>query len=207
MRAIHKGNEPACLTLHRANAHSDYRNYGGKAALRVALVAEQRGLCCYCMTRIVSNGEKMKIEHWRNQANYPDLQLSYGNLLGACPGGENGDPSQRTCDTRKGNQDLKWNPAITVHAIESRVRYQNDGEIRADDPEFDGQLDTVLNLNAAILKNNRKAVLSVVLEWWQKRKPSKAQVQARIKGYDNGNGDLPPFAPVAIWFLKRKVAA
>ena len=68
MRATTKGNEPACLTQHRAAQHSFYHNYEGKDALRAALVAEQRGLCCYCMSRIVADSQKMKIEHWQSQS-------------------------------------------------------------------------------------------------------------------------------------------
>jgi uncharacterized protein (TIGR02646 family) len=207
MRAIAKGNEPPCLTQHRATAHSDYGNYQGKPALRAALVAEQRGLCCYCTSRISADGQKMKIEHWQSQAGFPKQQLIYSNLLGACKGGEGGHPNQRHCDTWKGEQALKWSPAIPAHAIESRIKYRNNGEIRSDDPQFDGELDTVLNLNIALLKNLRKGMLDGVLEWWHKKNPNRAQIQAQINKYDGGIGTLQPFSPVALWFLKQKVAA
>jgi len=207
MRAIAKGNEPACLTEHRASAHCDYANYQGKPALRAALIAEQRGLCCYCMSRISADSQKMKIEHWQCQASFPDQQLVYGNLLGACKGGEGGGSGQQHCDTLKGKQPLRWNPANPAHSIESRVAYRNNGEIRSNDDEFDGELETVLNLNISLLRNSRKSVLDVVLQWWQKTSPSPAKVQARIAKYDNGNDELVPFSSVAVWFLKRKLAA
>ncbi|MEV4933255.1 hypothetical protein [Sphingobium sp. LSP13-1-1.1] len=206
MRAITKGNEPACLTQHRVTAHSSYQNYAGKDALRVALVAEQRGLCCYCMSRIVVDRQKMKIEHWQSQSDpaTQHLQLTFSNLLGACKGGEGGRPDQQHCDTRKGNQSLMWNPATPAHAIEARIRYQNNGEIRSDDPQFDSELDTVLGLNISILKNSRKSALEAVLKWWQIAKPNKAQLKAKVAKYDNGVGELEPFSPVAVWYLKRK---
>lgn len=207
MRAIAKGNEPVSLTEHRAQEHSSYANYQGKPALRTALVAEQRGLCCYCMGRIIADGQRMKIEHWQSQAGYPQHQLDYGNLLGACLGGGAAKPGDQTCDTRKGDLDLKWNPATPLHAIESRISYRNNGEIRSNDPQFDGELDVVLNLNVPFLKNNRKGALEAVQKWWQIKRPSRNQVQARITKFDNGIGDLEAFAPVAIWFLKRKLAA
>lgn len=207
MRAIAKGNEPACLTEHRAQPHSNFDNYEGKPALRAALVAEQRGLCCYCMTRIVADGQKMKIEHWQCQANYPLLQLKYANLLGTCLGGQGAKPEGQTCDNRKANLDLKWNPATVTHAIESRVKYRNNGEVRSDDQQFNDELDSVLNLNIAYLKNNRKGALEAVQKWWQIKKPNRNQVQARINKIDNGVGELEPFSPVAVWFLKRKLAA
>lgn len=207
MRAITKGAEPACLTQHRAAEHSYYHNYIDKNPLRAALVAEQRGLCCYCTARISADRTAMKIEHWQCQANYPQLQLQYDNLLGACLGGHGAKPEGQTCDNRKANQDLKWNPSTPAHHIEARVKYRSNGEIRSDDPQFDGQLDTVLNLNIAVLKNSRKGALDAVLAWWQVKQPDDAQVQAEIDKYDNGIDELLPFRPVAVWFLKRKLAA
>ena len=70
MRTIAKGREPQSLTAHRKTAHSDYGNYGHKDELRTALVAEQRGLCCYCMDRI-RNDRVTKIEHWRPRGASP----------------------------------------------------------------------------------------------------------------------------------------
>jgi uncharacterized protein (TIGR02646 family) len=87
MRSITKKREPASLTEHRAGVHCNYDNFGPKDELREALVADQRGLCCYCMTRISPTAAAMKIEHWRCQSRYQALQLSYQNLLAACLGG------------------------------------------------------------------------------------------------------------------------
>lgn len=207
MRAITKGAEPACLAAHRAMEHSFYQNYQGKDALRVALVAEQRGLCCYCMRRISADRTTMKIEHWHCQASYPQKQLQYENILGACLGGHGAKPEGQTCDNRKGNQDLKWNPSNPAHDIEVHIKYRSNGEIRSDDPQFDGQLDTVLNLNIAVLRNSRKSALDAVLEWWRVKQPNDAQVQAEIEQYYDGLDELVPFRPVVIWFLKRKLAA
>jgi uncharacterized protein (TIGR02646 family) len=110
MRAISKGQEPRSLVEHRANTHSDYDNFGDKDVLRTALVRDQRGLCCYCMTRVEATGTGMKIEHWRCQSRNADLQLTYSNLLAACPGGHGQPESLQHCDTRKAEQDLKFNP-------------------------------------------------------------------------------------------------
>jgi uncharacterized protein (TIGR02646 family) len=85
---IIKAVEPNSLTQHRTQAHSDYDNYTQKGELRTALVGEQKGLCCYCSGRIRADPTAMKIEHWQCQANYPQHQLAYGNLLGACLGGQ-----------------------------------------------------------------------------------------------------------------------
>jgi uncharacterized protein (TIGR02646 family) len=160
---INKDAEPNSLKRHRAQTHSDYDNYAQKHELRGALVKEQRGLCCYCTGRIRANSTEMKIEHWQCQAVYSQHQLVYGNLLGACLGGEGQPAADQHCDTKKANHDLKWNPANAAHVIESRLRYLADGTIESTDDEFNTQINDVLGLNLSNLKNSRKAVLDTVL--------------------------------------------
>jgi uncharacterized protein (TIGR02646 family) len=87
MRTILKGAEPASLAQHRS-AGGDYGSYREKDALRALLVKEQRGLCCYCLSRVRARPKAMKIEHWHCLANYSDEQLDYSNLLAACMGNE-----------------------------------------------------------------------------------------------------------------------
>ena len=212
MREISKGPEPASLTLHRHSPPCDYDNYTGKADLRPALVAEQRGLCCYCMGRIHNGPAAMKIEHWRCQTSYPAEQLNYRNLLGACLGGHGQPAHLQHCDTRKGNSDLQWNPADPAHHIETRVRYEMDGAIRSDDPAFDNQLDDVLNLNLSLLQNNRKSVLDAVLDWWKREKariggpvPRERFVRERDKCIA-GNAELTPYCQIAAWWLGQRLA-
>jgi hypothetical protein len=116
------------------------------------------------------------------------------------------------CDTRKDNLDLLWNPANPAHHIETRIRYEADGKIRSDDPDFDAQLDEVLNLNIVILKNNRRGVLDAILSWWQREKISRRgpiprtvvkQERDRLVGEA---GEVQPFCQVAVWWLERRLA-
>lgn len=144
MRMIVKGEEPRSLTQHRLQDNSNYNSYYEKDDLRMALVREQKGLCCYCTNRIRPESTKMKIEHWKCQANYSDLQLDYSNLLGSCHGITD---FCKHCDTGKGNQDLIWNPANVTHRIEDRIRYLNDGTIEGISDEFNRQINEILNLN------------------------------------------------------------
>lgn len=207
MRAIIKGPEPPSLIAHRQNPPCDYDNYPDKGALRHALATEQRGLCCYCMGRIRPNANAMKIEHWRSRRRYRDQQLVYGNLLGACLGGEGQPPHKQHCDTRKGNRDLLWNPAEPAHAIEARVKYDPDGTIKSNDAIFDSQLNQVLNLNLASLKNHRKGVLDAVLEWWRRHGPvPRHRIEREIHRYAPMHGQLTPYRQVAVWWLSRKLA-
>ncbi len=211
MRAITKGAEPPSLTAHRQTAYSDYVNYTNKDAIRHALVTEQRGICCYCMGRIHNGPLTMKIEHWQCQTRHPAVQLSYRNLLGACCGGEGQPPHLQHCDTRKGERDLRWNPADPAHHIETRLRYEADGTIRSEDAGFDAELANVLNLNLQWLKNNRKGVLNAVLDWWTQEKvrlrgpvPRARFERERYRRVD-GVGDLEPYCQVAVWWLEQRL--
>ena len=215
MRTIIKRTEPTSLTQHRQTSHSDYDNYTDKDALRAALVAEQQGLCCYCMGRIPDKFGKMKIEHWHCQANYPDKQLIYRNLLGACLGGERQPRKHQHCDTRKGNLNLLWNPADPDHHVQTRISYETDGTIRSSDCKFDRQLNDVLNLNFPRLKNNRKGVLDAILKWWRierkrwqqgRQSVPRHRLEQEIANRSVPCGDLAPYNHVAIWWLEKGLA-
>lgn len=212
MREVTKGSEPAALTAHRQTPHCDYGNYARKDELRQALVSEQRGLCCYCMARIRNGPTNMKIEHWHCQEQYPTEQLTYRNLLGACLGGDREPEFLQHCDTRKGNRELRWNPADPNHHIETRIRYEFDGTIRSDDSAFDLQLDSVLNLNLPVLKKNRKNVLDAVLEWWKRENDRihgtipRYRLERERNRYVTGNDELAPYCQVVVWWLGKKLA-
>lgn len=211
MRAITKGSEPASLTAHRKTPHSNYDNYRDKDVLRYGLIAEQGGICCYCMGRIHNDPTTMKIEHWRSQSRYPDQQLEYRNLLGACSGGEGQPPSLQYCDTRKGDRDLSCNPADPDHHIETRLRYENDGSIRSDEGEFDAQIKDILNLNITFLKNQRKNVLSAILHWWSARirhLPKSRQqklLQNERDRHVSNTAEFVPYCQVIVWWLDQKI--
>jgi len=211
MRAIIKGAEPPSLTEHRQTAHCNYDNYDHKDALRLALVTEQRGLCCYCMSRIHNDMNRMKIEHWHCRENHSAEQLSYRNLLGACLGGMGQPGNLQHCDSRKGMQDLIWNPADPSHHIETRIRYEPDGSIHSDEVILDSQLNKVLNLNLPQLKNNRREVLTGILEWW---KLEQGRLQGPVprdrfeRARDQriaGAGELVPYCQVSIWWLQKRL--
>ena len=212
MRAIAKSREPESLTAHRWTPYSDYDNYPSKSDLREALVTEQRGLCCYCMGGIRAGRTTMKIEHWKCRSRYPDKQLEYRNLLGACLGGVGKPFRLQHCDTRKRERDLGWNPADSAHHIETRIRYELDGSIHAYDDDFESQLNNVLNLNISVLKNIRKGILDGIINWWEFEKdrigvpvPRDSIVRKRDEQIA-GNGKLDPHCQVAVWWLEQGLA-
>lgn len=213
MRTISKGQEPRSLVEHRARTHSSYANYADKNDLRAALVRDQRGLCCYCMARVEATSTAMKIEHWRCQSDNTHLELEYSNLLAACLGGHAQPHALQHCDTRKGEQCLKFNPADPNHRIEQRIHFEADGTIASGDDDFNAQLDRVLNLNLPLLKNRRKGVLTAILVWWRNEKkrlkgpvPTAQLERERARHLGDGIGSLAPFGPVAVWWLDQRLA-
>jgi uncharacterized protein (TIGR02646 family) len=209
MRNIAKGAEPQSLTAHRARTHSTYNNYREMQELRESLVREQRGLCCYCLCRIVPRELEMKVEHWRPQRRYPYEQLIYSNLLGACKGGEKPNPEDerdvdRHCDTFKGDKDLSLNPA--VDDTESTISYLKDGRIRSSNEAFNDELTSVLNLNTFAMVNQRKAVINSLLRLFPKRQNLGRQEWEEVARDWNGEGhdkELREYCSVVVFGIRK----
>jgi hypothetical protein len=129
-------------------------------------------------------------------------------LLGSCLGGQGQPEDRQHCDTRKGERDLKWNPADPDHHIETRIRYDLDGTIRSDDQVFQEQLNTVLNLNLQRIKNNRYGILKGLLGWWKAEKPvPRIRIEREIQQRTIHAGELSPYCQVAVWWLRQKLAS
>jgi uncharacterized protein (TIGR02646 family) len=219
MRAIQKQREPTELTEYRLKLGAVYDGDASftpvKAKIREYLLVEQGNLCAYCMQRI--HADTMKIEHWQCQDNHPDTQLDYKNMLGVCPGNEGQPPKNQTCDTRKGNADLKYNPANPNHRIDSQIRYLGNGKIYSRDLEFNPQLvddelkcSSVLNLNYSRLVQNRKKIVDEVIKLLGKQAGSRTptQIQKILEDWivPDRDGQLKPYCGVAVYFLKERLA-
>jgi uncharacterized protein (TIGR02646 family) len=209
VRNIAKGPAPLSLLQHRRAAHAGYDNYADKQSLRDSLVAEQRGICCFCMSRIDADPAHLKVAHWHSQSRHPEEQLDYGNLLGACLGGAGAARSMQHCDTRQGDADLSRNPANRAHDVESWVRFEGDGTISSSDPVFDRELNEVLNLNIAWLKANRAAMLAAFKTMLDKRGhlgPEAWKQMLRDWNGESDAGPLRPFCQVVIYWLRKRLA-
>jgi uncharacterized protein (TIGR02646 family) len=211
MRRILKGAEPASLIEYRSAAGrtADYESYGDKDALRANLVKEQRGLCCYCLSRIRAERNSMKIEHWHCQANYSAEQLDYSNLLGACMGNEGSPGKDQYCDSRKGDRDLSRNPANPLHRVEDVIKFEGSGRVASSDPAFEAELNDVLNLNVAFLIAQRRATLDAFQGALAKRgQLPRAQLQKWLRQW-NGEletGDLQEFCQVVVYWLRKRLS-
>ena len=209
MRVILKGREPARLTEYRAATGTDYDGYRDKDTLRTYLAKEQRGLCCYCLSRIRAERDAMKIEHWHCQDKYSTEQLDYSNLLGACMGNEGRPGRDQHCDTRKGDRDLSRNPANPMHRVEDLIQFAGNGRISSTDAAFDAELNDVLNLNLAFLVNNRLATLTAFQGALAKRgelsRPTLEKWLRQWNGESNSR-ELLPFCQVVIYWLRKRLA-
>jgi uncharacterized protein (TIGR02646 family) len=207
VRSIRKGLEPRSLVQHRASAHSSYDNFADKDVLRASLLAEQGGLCCYCLSRITVG--KMKIEHWHSQRHYESEQLDYSNLLGACMGNEGQRPESQHCDTRKRDRSLSRSPANGNHRVDALVRFLPDGRVASDDVNFDVELNDVLNLNFSRLKENRKEVLRGFLEGLSKSgELQRAELEKLLQEWNGIShaGELRPFCQVVVYWIRKRLA-
>ena len=211
MIAIEKETEPRELLEYRSKPDAEYDGPEFtpiKDRLRKALLREQGFLCAYCMTRIEDRENHTKIEHWKCQSGFPELGLDYGNLLASCKGNEGRRFSEQHCDTRKGNRDLKFNPARPAHRIEEHVHYLSSGRIESDDPEFDLQLNQVLNLNHVRLIANRlevfKAVLAARKKLDKQGRYTARQLQITLEKWrDRPDNRAVPYCGVAISVLRK----
>lgn len=217
MRAIRKAPEPESLSHYRASIGSARLNdpnadifdsFSGKAKLRKALVKEQRGLCCYCLSRIRPCPLEMKIEHWRCQQRFAAQRLDYQNLLGACKGNEGCAEQEQHCDTRKANKELSKNPASLSHSIEALIKFETNGRISSNDPQFNDELEAVLNLNLPFLVNHRKETLLGFLDFLGKGRMLKPAEWEKRLGEWNGDShsrELQPYCQIVVQYLRQKV--
>lgn len=217
MIPIRKGPIPPLLARYAAIPGSTYD--GGptpdgptftqvKDEIRQHLVREQGHLCAYCMGRIRPTDAEMKVEHWASQEDHPDLQLAYPNMLGCCCGRSSNGVEH--CDSSKENRPLSLNPSNPAHHPRLRIHYKPNGEIYSDDPTFDAELRTVLNLNASRLVANRKATWAAVTKDLEgiHGAATRANLEALKVRWEatNSAGERQPFCGVALQYLEKRLS-
>lgn len=222
MKQIIKNAEPNSLVQHRTQTHASFDNIPSetKEELRQSLLSEQGYICCYCMKRIpekvTNNGVvsyEMKIEHFQSQTEFPNLLLSYTNLLGACKGNDGKPKKLQTCDTKKGNDVLMINLLANNPSCETLFKYNSDGEISSasNDSEINRQLNEVLNLNMQSLKDARREIYLEVQERIRlKSKKDKASFvklleQEKTRWLERTDNKYKPFCSVAVYYLTKKI--
>lgn len=116
-------------------AHAIRGNYFdrlNKRRVREALIAEQKGLCAYCMCRIVNSGNSTIIEHFIPLSKSKAGALNYRNWMAVCKGGTNIKPPHGQkrvicCDAKKSNTIARLTP-MDRHQM-AHIAYYDDGTI------------------------------------------------------------------------------
>ncbi len=215
MIKINKGTEPNTLTQFRANPVNNH-NYNGidfkgqkdcekqqSGNLRWHLLKEQGYLCCYCLSRI--GCRHSKIEHFKPQSKYPQLQIDYKNLFIACSGDSD---TKFHCDTRKGDQELS--SVDLLINIENRISYEKTGKIKSSDPSLEKDLIEILNINSPVLVEHRKQTYSDFIHLIRKKTSgtwTKFFIRKMINKYQQKNekGLYAEHYDMIIFFLRKKL--
>lgn len=220
MRKIIKGNEPTSLTRQRNFDKTDYSGYEEKDELRVALVKEQRGICCYCMGRVYPVHDKMKIEHFLSYSGHPDLRLVYSNLFAACLGNMTA-TAEEHCDTHKKSKEFHFH-LCTSGNIHADIKYKSNGVIFSSEEtlneEIGGKYDEanskfipgVLNLNMSELIKARKSTLDGFIEGYMRRFKGKLKRETLVRYRDKWSGAshtdaLHPYCMIVVYYLQKKI--
>jgi len=207
VKQIRKGAEPRELRQHRL-AGGRFADVQGetkwKQHLQEALLRDQGGLCCYCMTRISRTA--MKVEHYLCQDDHPGRDLEYDNLFAACEGGTGLPREQQTCDTRKGNAALTICPSAN---IEPFLKYLGDGSIDSVNPDYRHDFAVTLNLNTDKLKRARRGVLDglvAVLQRASKGEWKRLDLEEELRRWRSrdADGNFKPFSEVGVYFLEKQ---
>ena len=203
MLHIAKSPEPAALRAYRES--TPQASYAGlpKPPVRAQLLADQGALCAYCTRRIHEatppEGQgRFTIEHWSPQSSHPGRDLHWPDLLAVCDGWLGG---EAICDKARGDKPLTLHPARDPQ-VEEKLRYGGDGRLFPKEGDA-----ATLNLNAPLLRANRKAVLDIALQRSTDARPSALRAEiARWEGRDP-QGNRLEYAGAALSLLRRALRA
>lgn len=189
MRKINKNQEPIEWYNYRRTPGVQYQSI---PELKQALLEEQGYICAYCMCRIPSkNGlEKCRIEHLLCREKHSDRQLDYSNMVLCCSGDfdaiNNSESSRKNynhsndhCDRSKANNDVSFD-IFSDSFIDTLSYSSKDGTIKSSNSLYDREINKLLNLNHALLKENRRATLMGVLEMLKRKGFSSSRIKKTL---------------------------
>lgn len=197
MLRIRKGPAPEDLHALGRKKQSWDEVYGDeKRPLLVAAIAEQRGLCAYCMRRIEAGSDGLgqplsTLEHWEARAAGGAI-LDWGNLLAVCNGRLDSD---LICEKARGSATLVYNPAHPTLDVEERIRHGAKGDITIG-TSADAER---LRLNHELLKRNRLEVARAVLGASQRDARALRRKLDEIEQAE----PLPEYAGVKLHYLRK----
>lgn len=222
MRRIQKESEPPSLAAHRERKHladippedlssddePNWDNYTQKDDARVSARREQRQICAFCQANIAQKDKGMKLAHVVPQADPTDgkrLELTWTNIVGSCRGGDNiGRPKLLHCDSKQGQSRLR--PQLDpVQFDNGSLSYEDDGRICSSNPEVDKELNSLLGLNIAPLKDRRLAALTALEEDLANsadRESRRQELLLRLDPEQPSEERLPEYADFLLWHLR-----
>lgn len=109
-----------------------------------------------------------------------------------------------TCDTRKGDSIIKYNPASGTFDHEAKIKFKSSGQVESTDNDFDEHINKILNLNSPRLVKNRVIVLEEVQSFLSRKKGrrNKKQIQRLIDHWESKvNGMHKEYFGVATYDL------
>ncbi|TXK94100.1 TIGR02646 family protein [Methylococcaceae bacterium CS1] len=170
MKFIVKQSEPNEFSSWKTSGNNNwqpcYADLRGniKDAVKVALIAEQGTICCYCERRLIDDDSH--IEHFEPQSKSGVDALDFSNLLCSCQKKtKRGEPLH--CGNRKGDW---FNEALLVSPLDShcdnRFSYKGDGTITATEKNDNAANETISRLGLGIPKLNalRKKAIEPFLD-------------------------------------------
>ena len=123
------------------------------------------------------------------------------------PGGTGKPRRDQHCDTRKGDDDISFNPADPDRDVEKLFKFSGSGRIEANDPQLQSEIDNILNLNHSRLVNNRKAVIDSFIQVLQSQKARNVDFPKYLATWEGKDGgQLEPFCQVVVYYLRKKIA-
>ena len=128
----------------------------------------------------------------------------------SCQGGEGQPKKEQFCDTYKGEDEL--HSIDLLQSIEHSIGYQNEKRryicIVSDNSQIDSEINSVLNLNAKILKENRYQEYNRVKRKLEQHNFSSKKIKEAIKHYSQKhNGKYEPYFQMIVYLLTKKLKA
>lgn len=212
MILIIKTKEPASWTRHRLTPGADYE---ATDDLRNALLKDQGYICAYCMRRIPANDngtdETSRIEHIvpRNILKTASERMDFADMVICCPGAITSTDKKKThCDRHKDETPIAFSP-LNADCI-ATLSYLSDGTLKSSSKQYDTEINEVLNLNLPLLKANRLAIKTEIINQLNSRPRWRAaDIRRLLAKYTerDENGRLTEYCGVAVFYLEKKLRA
>lgn len=205
MILINKKSMPPSLVKYKKDINASFDNLTKevKDKIRTSLLEEQGYICAYCMKKLKDDSSQVKIEHYI--ARIEENELDYKNLLAVCKGNEGEPFENQTCDTRKGNREIKINPQKKSDIL--TIGYTNDGEIKSTNKDYQKDFNDTLNLNDSLgLVTLRKNALGSLKRKLHKRKThlTRETIEKIYNTYLEAS-TKESYVGILLWYLQKKL--